>query len=72
MSEPGVVGEVTPKLPVFIVTVRFAEVPVKVPLPIDVTESGMFMDVKSVQLEKEPEPIDVTELPIDTDVNTEQ
>jgi hypothetical protein len=42
-------GEVLPNLPVFIVTVRFVEVFKKALVPINVTESGMFMEIKLLQ-----------------------
>ena len=64
----GDVYTVTPNVFVFIVIVRFAEVPVKAVSPIDVTESGMFMDDKLVASWKAAKPIDVSELPIFTDV----
>jgi len=41
--------------------------PEKADLPIDVTELGIFTDVKLLQSEKADSPIDVTELGISTD-----
>ena len=67
----ALVGElyvVVPKILVFIVTIRSAEVPEKALLPIDVTDLGMFMDTKLVQAWKEYLSIDRTEVPSATDV----
>jgi hypothetical protein len=70
MSAPGAVGEVyvvPPNVFVFIVIVRFAEVFKKASVSIEVTESGMFMDVKIEHPLKALLPIDVTKLGIVND-----
>ena len=65
-------GEVKPNLPLFIVIVRLSLLPKKALKPIDVTEFGMFMDVKLLHDRKALTPIDATELPIVTDVKPRQ
>jgi hypothetical protein len=55
-----------------IVTIRFEEVFLKALVLIDVTESGMFMDVKIVQYLKASKSIELTALPIVTDVKRSQ
>ena len=76
MSGPGAVGEVyvVPLivLLLLIVTIRFEEVLLKALVPIDVTESGMFMDVNILQVRKASISIELTALPIVTDVKLVQ
>jgi len=65
-------GEITPNLPLFIVTTRSTEVPWKELEPIEVTELGMFMDVKLLEYWKALAPIVWPEVPTVTDVKFQQ